>query len=194
MESVLAIFAAIDDPRDHTSLYELPSLQFIALAATLCGARSCVEIADFAEANRADLTEIIDLPADATPSHDTFSRLFRLLDREHLEAALRRFAAAMRVGLGPTEGVVAVDGKRLRRAYERGRAHMPPLMVGVWDAETRLSIAARAGVDGNEVAATLAVLKTVSLKRCTVTGDALHYHPEMARHVRAQGGHYLLKL
>jgi predicted transposase YbfD/YdcC len=196
MESVLAIFAAIDDPRDHTSLYELPSLLFIALAATLCGARSCVEIADFAEANRADLTEIIDLPGDATPSHDTFSRLFRLLDPEHLESALRRFAAAMREGLGlsPSEGVVAVDGKRLRRAYERGRAHMPPLMVGVWDAETRLSIAARAGTDGNEVAATLAVLKTVSLKRCTVTGDALHCHPEMARHVRAQGGHYLFKL
>src|SRR5215217_1117652 len=167
MESVLAIFAAIDDPRDHTAQYELPALLFIARAATLCGARSCVDIADFAAANRADLADIVDLPADATPSHDTFSRLFRLLDPEQLEAALRRFAAALRrgLGLGPAEGTVAVDGKRLRHGYERGRAHMPPLMVGVWDAETRLSLAARAGADGNEVAATLAALQTVSLHR-----------------------------
>ena len=68
MEAVLAIFAEIDDPRDHTAQYELPALLFIALAATLCGARSCVDIADFAAANRADLADIIDLPADATPS------------------------------------------------------------------------------------------------------------------------------
>jgi hypothetical protein len=192
MESVLAIFAAIDDPRDHTAQYELPALLFIALAATLCGARSCVDIADFAAANRADLADIVDLPADATPSHDTFSRLFRLLDPEQLEAALRRFAAALRrgLGLGPAEGTVAVDGKRLRRGYERGRAHMPPLMVGIWDGETRLSLAARAGTDGNEVAATLAALQTVSLQGCIVTGDALHCHPAMARQVRAQGGHF----
>jgi len=196
MDSVLDIFAAIVDPRDHTAQYELPALLFLALAATLCGAKSCVDIADFAEANRAELANIIDLPPAATPSHDTFSRLFRLLDPEQMEAALHRFAVAMRrgLGLGPTEGTVAVDGKRLRRGYERGRASMPPLMVGVWDAETRLSITARAGAGGNEVAATLAALKTVALKGCTVTGDALHCHPEMARQVRAQGGHYLLKL
>jgi len=196
MESVLEIFASVDDPRDHTVQYELSALLLIALAASLCGAKSCVEIADFAEANRAELAGIVNLPAIGTPSHDTFSRLFRLLDPEQMEAALRRFAAAMRQGLGldAPVGTVAVDGKRLRRGYERGRASMPPLMVGIWDAETRLSIAARAGSDGNEVAATLAALKTVTLNGCTVTGDALHCHPEMARTVRAQGGHYLLKL
>ena len=54
-------------------------------------------------------------------------------------------------------------------------------MVGVWDAETRLSLAAHAGTDGNKVAATLAALQTVSLQGCIVTGDALHCHPAMAR-------------
>jgi predicted transposase YbfD/YdcC len=196
MESVLELFASIDDPRDHTAVYELPALLLIALAATLCGARSCVDIADFAEANRAELVEIVDLPADGTPSHDTFSRLFRLLDPEQMQAALRRFGTALRegLGLGAVGGTVAVDGKRLRRGYQRGRASMPPLMVGIWDAETRLSIAACAGADGNEVAATLSALKSVLLKGCIVTADALHCHPEMARHVRAQRGHYLLKL
>ena len=54
--------------------------------------------------------------------------------------------------------------KRLRRGYERGRACMPPLMVSVWDAETRLSLATRHAPGGNEVAATLAALKSLVLK------------------------------
>jgi len=59
---------------------------FIALAATLCGAQACTEIADYAEANLAELSEIVDLPG-RTPSHDSFSRLFRLLDPAQLERA-----------------------------------------------------------------------------------------------------------
>jgi hypothetical protein len=91
-------------------------------------------------------------------------------------------------------GPSAVDGKRLRRGYERGRSHMPPLMVSVWDAETRLSLATRHAPGGNEVAATLAVLKSLVLKGCIVTGDALHCHPAMAAEVRTRGARYALKL
>ena len=75
-----------------------------------------------------------------------------------------------------------------------GRAFMPPLMVSVWDAETRLSLATRHAPGGDEIAATLAALKTVTLKGCTVTADALHCHPAMAEAVRARGGHYALRL
>ncbi len=67
-------------------------------------------------------------------------------------------------------------------------------MVSVWDAETRLSLATRHAPGGNEVAATLAVPKSMVLKGCIVTGDALHCHPAMAAEVRARGAHYALKL
>jgi len=90
--------------------------------------------------------------------------------------------------------VVAVDGKRLRRGYERGRSCMPPLMVSVWDAETRLSLATRRAGGGDEVAATLAVLKSLVLKGCIVTADALHCHPRMAAEVRERGAHYAIRL
>src|SRR5262249_23854619 len=141
------------------------------------------------------LAEIVDLRHGA-PSHDSFSRLFRLLDPEELAKAFARFVAALRegLGLGPAKGVVAIDGKRLRRGYERGRSHMPPLMVSVWDAETRLSLAMQPAAGGDEVAATLAALKSVILKGCTVAADALHCHPRMAAQVRQRGAHYALKL
>ena len=91
--------------------------------------------ADFAAANEGELSQIVDLPHGA-PSHDSFSRLFRLLDPEEMTAAFARFHTALRaeLGLPPAKGVVAVDGKSLRRGYQRGRAFMPPLMISVWDA------------------------------------------------------------
>jgi predicted transposase YbfD/YdcC len=195
MESLICIFREVRDPRDFNARHDLPAMLFVALAATLCGAKSCVDIADFAAANEADLAEIVDLSHGA-PSHDCFSRLFRLLDPEQMVEVFARFATALREGLGldPAKGVVAVDGKRLRRGYERGRACMAPLMVSVWDAETRLSLATRHAPGGDEVAATLAALKSVVLKGCTVTGDALHCHPRMAAAVRERAAHYAFKL
>ena len=141
------------------------------------------------------LALIVDLPHGA-PSHDTFSRLFRLLDPEETAKAFDRFAKAFRqaLGLPPAKGVVPVDAKRIKRGYERGRAFMPPLMVGVWDAETRLSLAARASSDGDEVKATLDALKSLDLKGCVVTADALHCHPKMAETIRERGAHYAIKL
>jgi predicted transposase YbfD/YdcC len=195
METLITIFREVRDPRDFNAQHDLAAMLFVALAATLCGAKSCVDIADFVAANESEMAEIVDL-RHGPPSHDSFSRLFRLLDPEEVAKAFARFVAALRegLGIGPAKGVVAVDGKRLRRGYERGRSHMPPLMVSVWDADTRLSLAAQSAPDGNEVAATLAALKSLVLKGCTVVGDALHCHPRMPAQVRERGAHYALKL
>lgn len=195
MQELLAILYEVRDPRDINTRHPCASLLFIALLATLSGAKSCVDIADFAAAHVEELAGIVELPHGA-PSHDCFSRLFRLLDPEEMAKVLMRFAKALRDGLGlpAAKGVVAIDGKRLRRGYERGKVFMPPLMISVWDAETRLSLAAKASGDGNEVKATLEALKSLDLKGCTVTADALHCHPAMAEAVRAAGAHYALKL
>lgn len=195
METLVAIFREVHDPRDFNARHDLGAMLFIGLAATLCGAKNCVDIADFAEANAEMLVEIVDLPHGA-PSHDSFSRLFRLIDPAELGTVLERFGRALReaLGIGPPKGVVAIDGKSLRRGYERGRACMPPLMLSVWDAETRLSIAALRAERGDEIGATLQVLKSLVLKGCIVTADALHCHPRMAEAVRATGAHYALGL
>ena len=196
---LISILREVRDPRDFNARHDLSAILFLALAATLCGAKSCVQIADFAEDNQEELREIVELP-HGTPSHDCFSRVFRLLDPVEMSRMFARFAAGLREGLGlpAASGVVAMDGKRLRRGYERGKAHMPPMLVSVWDAETRLSLAACAPPQGKqagaEVAATLAVLKTLTLKGCVVTADALHCHPAMATAILEQGGDYALKL
>src|SRR5260370_18643423 len=178
METVLSIFREVHDPRDFNVRHDFGVRLVIGVAALLCGGKVCVDIADFAAAQGDELAEIVDLP-HGPPSHDSFSRLFRLLDPEEMAKAFTCFVRALRKGLGldPAKGVVAVDGKRLRRGYERGRACMPPLMISVWDAETRLSLATQHAPGGNQGAPTLAALKSLVLKGCIVTGDALHCHP-----------------
>ena len=167
MPSLLTILREVRDPRDFNARHDLSAMLFIALSASLCGAKTCVDYADFADANEAELPEIVDLP-HGTPSHDSFSRLFRLLDPSEVSSALQRFAQALRqgLGLGASKGVIAVDGKSLKRGYERGPAYMPPLMVSVCDAETRICLAAQRAPGGNEVAGTLAALKSLMLKGC----------------------------
>jgi predicted transposase YbfD/YdcC len=195
MQSIITILREVRDPRDANARHEVAEILFLTLAATLCGAKSCVDIAEFVEEREEELCEIVDLPHGA-PSHDTFSRLFRLLDPAELARAFTAFMAALRqeLGLGPVRGVVAIDGKSLRRGYEKGRAYLPPLMVSVWDCETRLAIAQVRAEGGNEVKATLVLLGGLILKGCTVTADALHCHPKMAEAVLAAKAHYALGL
>jgi predicted transposase YbfD/YdcC len=195
MSSLIAILREVRDPRDENARHDLAELLFLALAATLCGAKSCVEIAEFGDGREEELREILEL-AHGVPSHDTFSRVFRLLDPAELSRALTGFTAALRqhLGLPPPQGVVAIDGKALRRGYEKGKAHLPPLMVSVWDSQTRLSIAAARAPGGSEVGATLELLKALTLKGCTVTADALHCHPAMAEAVLAAKAQYALGL
>jgi predicted transposase YbfD/YdcC len=195
MSSLITILREVHDPRDMNARHVLAELLFVALAATLCGAKSCVEIADFAEGREEDLKEIVALK-HGVPSHDTFSRVFRLLDPAELAFAFSAFMSALRqeLGLPPPKGVVAIDAKALRRGYDKGQAHMPPLMVSVWDAETRLTIASARAPGGSEVTATLDLLKALTLKGCTVTADALHCHPAMAEAVRSAKAQYALGL
>jgi predicted transposase YbfD/YdcC len=195
MNGLIAILRDVRDPRDVNARHDCTSMLFVALLATLCGSKTCVEFSDFCAGHLDDLADVVEFP-HGPPSHDSFSRLFRLLDPEELSRAFAAFSKALRegLGLGPVKGVVAIDGKRLRRGYERGKAHFPPLMISVWDTETRLSLAARAGEGGNEVAATLEALKSLDLKGCVVTADALHCHPAMAAGVLAQKGSYAIKL
>lgn len=190
MEKFESIFRDIPDPRADNARHELVDILAIALAAVLCGADGCADMAEFGEAKEGVLRQFLRLK-HGIPSHDTFSRVFRLLDPQAFEPVFRRFMAEFAEGL---QGVVAVDGKALRGAFERGRKTTPLQLVNVWAAETRLAIAQRLAPGRNEVAAALEVLQLLSLEGCIVTADALHCHADFADHVLDRGGQYALTL
>jgi predicted transposase YbfD/YdcC len=183
-------FAELPDPRAANARHDLVEVLFIALAATLCGAESCSDMEDFGRSKEALFRQVLRLE-HGVPSHDTFSRVFRLLDPIAFEAAFRTFMGGFAEGL---QGVVAIDGKAVRGAFERGRKATPLHLVNVWAAEARLALAQRRAPARNEVAAALEVLQLLSLDGCVVTADALHCHAEMAAGIIARGGAYALAL
>jgi predicted transposase YbfD/YdcC len=180
----------LPDPRAGNARHDLTEILVIALAAVLCGAEGCADMADFGEAKEGLLRQFLRLE-HGIPSHDTFSRVFRILDPAAFEAAFREFMAAFAEQI---KGVVSIDGKALRGAFERGRKSTPLHLVNVWAADARLAIAQHVAPNRNEVAGTLAVLKLLSLKGCVVTADALHCHAKMAQGILEREAEYVLAL
>jgi predicted transposase YbfD/YdcC len=91
-------------------------------------------------------------------------------------------------------GVVAIDGKALRGAYERGKRSTPLQMVNVFAAEARLALAARKAPGRNEAEGALEVLRLLSLEGCIVTADALYCNRPFAAAVLERGANYALAL
>src|SRR6201993_3354228 len=192
MQKFRKAFGRLPDPRAENARHDLLEVLFIALAATLCGAESCSDMADFGESKEGLLRLFLGLE-HGIPSHDTFSRVFRLLQPDAFERAFRRFMAAFAKANGlKLTGVVAVDGKALRGAYERGGRATPLQLVNVFAVDARMALAQQKAAGRNETAGALEVLDLLSLEGCIVTADALHCHRAFAAAVRERGGDYVL--
>ena len=203
---ILDVLDDIADPRGCNSVHDLTDVLFVALAAMLCGSTHCTQMAWFAETRLEMLRQFVPLRGGA-PSHDTFSRVFRILDPDAFNRAFSRLMSAFgaqarqdlaRQDVARQEGgrQVAIDGKSLRGAYEKGRAYMPALVVTAFDCESFLSLSQEVAVagQGGEAEAAIRAVEILSLKGALVSGDALHCHRRMTQAVRSRRGHYLLAI
>jgi len=193
---ILDVLDDIPDPRGYNAVHDLTDVLFVALAAMLCGATHCTEMAAFAEGRLELLRQFVPL-RNGAPSHDTFSRVFRALDPDAFNRAFSRLMSAFGAQARQDAGrQVAIDGKSLRQAYEKGRAYMPALVVTAFDCETFLSLSQTVAVagEGGEAEAAIRAVEILSLKGALVSADALHCHRRMAQAVRSRDGHYLLAI
>ena len=194
MHKIRKMFSALPDPRAPNALHDLLDVIVIALATVLCGGQGATDMEVFASSKEKLLREFLRLP-HGIPSHDTFSRILNALDPEAFERAFRSFMAAFAEANGiKLTGVVAVDGKAVRGAYERGRSATPLHMVNVFATEARMALAACKAPGRNETQGALDVLQMLSLEGCIVTADALHCNRPFAKKVLERGAHYVLVL
>jgi predicted transposase YbfD/YdcC len=194
MERFRKAFRSVPDPRAANARHDLLEIVFVALAAVLCGAASCSDMEEFGHSKEGLLRQVLRLES-GIPSHDTFSRVFRLLDPQAFEAAFRCFMAAFaKVNGLNLRGVVALDGKAVRGAYQRGSRATPLQLVNVFAVEARMALAQRKAPGRNETAGALEVLDLLCLEGCVVTADALHCHRAFAAAVLKRGGDYVLAI
>src|SRR5262249_46008042 len=151
-------FRSLPDPRAENARHDLLEVLLIALAAVLCGAPSGSDMEEVGPCKEGLLRLALRL-VHRVPNDHTVSRAFRLLNPRAFEAAFRRFMAAFAKANGiKLTGVVAIDGKALCGAYERGRQATPLQLVNVFAVEARMALAQRKAPDRNETAGALEVL------------------------------------
>jgi predicted transposase YbfD/YdcC len=192
MQLFLTAFKSVPDPRAGNTRHALAEVLIIAFLAVLCGAQHCSEMAAFGRAKIMFLKRFLKLK-HGIPSHDTFSTVLRMLDPKALDAAFGQLTSTL-VSTLAKGGVIAIDGKSLKGAYDKGKAFAPQMMVSAFATGLKLTLATVAAREGNEVEAALEVLGLIDLKGCIVTGDALHCNRKAAATIIAKGGDYCFTL
>ena len=133
-ESLMFHLSAIEDPRiDRTKEHLLIDILMISVCAMLCGAESFVEFEQFGNAKRDFLGGFLQLP-NGIPSHDTFRRVFSLLDPKQFRERFIQWTESLRRAI--SKEIVAIDGKTLRRSHDRANGKAAIHMVSAWARET----------------------------------------------------------
>src|SRR5258708_33219914 len=187
-----SLVAQMEDPRmERTKRHRLRDSIVLAICGVLCGAEGWVEIEEFGKAKEAFFTELLGLP-NGIPSHDTFGRVFALLDPKQFEASFVQWVQ----GISKTvKGVIAIDGKTLRHSHDQGAGKKALHLVSAWAVENRLVLAQLATEEkSNEITAIPLLLKQLALKGCIVTIDAMGTQTKIAEQIIEQEGEYALAL
>jgi predicted transposase YbfD/YdcC len=187
-----SIFAQVEDPRmERTRLHRLRDSIILAICGVLCGADGWVEIEEFGKAKEAFFMELLKLP-NGIPSHDTFGRVFALLDPKQFEASFVQWVQ----GISQTvKGVIAIDGKTLRRSHDHESEKKALHVVSAWAVENRLVLAQLATEEkSNEITAIPLLLRQLALAGCIVTIDAMGTQIKIAAQIIEQEGDYALAL
>jgi len=183
-------FGQIEDPRlDRQKRHSLLDIIAIAICAAIAGADSWTEIADFGHAKQDWLRTFLKIP-NGIPAHDTFGRVFSLLDPQQFQQAFQSWVAAIQ---GRVRGVVAIDGKTIRRSHDQANGKQAIHVVSAWARESSLALG-QVTVDekSNEITAIPDLVRMLNLKGCLVTIDAMGCQREIAKTIIDAGADYLL--
>lgn len=188
--SLSEVFVAVDDPRQAGKVeHDLVELLVVAVSAVLSGADTFVEIVESAQEKQSWLRQHLKL-AHGIASHDTFARVFGLIDPGQFESVFRCWIDSVLPVLGPQ--VVAIDGKTSRRSGSQADRELLHL-VSAFAANANLVLGQRAtAAKSNEKTAIPELLAVLSLEGCIVTIDAMGTQANIAQAIRDRGAHYVL--
>lgn len=191
--SVVTAFSGIDDPRSASGKrHDLMDIIAIAICAVICGAEGWADVELFGKSKQDWLTRFLKLP-NGIPSHDTFGRVFSLIDSSQFQ---RCFLDWVKGISELTKGeVIAIDGKTLRRSYDKHSGKAAVHMVSAWAHRNSLALG-QVKVDGrsNEITAIPKLLNMLEVSGCIVTIDAMGCQKEIAKTIAKGGADYVLSV
>jgi len=189
--AIRARFSKLTDPRiERTKRHLLLDMVVISLCAAICGANSWADVERFGKAKLDWLSRFLDLP-NGIASHDTFGRVFARLDTNEFLTCLHNWLRSLKLALKDQQ--VAIDGKTLRRSFDKAAGKSALQLVSAWATDLRISLG-QVAVDpnSNEITAVPQLLELLELTGAVVTLDAMHCQKETAAAIRTKGAHYVL--
>jgi predicted transposase YbfD/YdcC len=191
-----AVFADLPEPRQHRRpKHLLTDIVVLALLAVCSGADSWRDIRTYAWRKRRWLKSFLELPA-GIPSRDTFRRVFSRLDCLAFQQCFVKWLAALHADApSAAEAHVAIDGKTLRRSFDKAAEATPLHLVEAWCTETSLVLGQVATeTKSNEITAIPRLLELLDLQHTVFTIDAAGCQKGIAAQIVAGGGDYILAL
>lgn len=193
-ETFLRHFEAVEDPRmdTHNRRHNFHDILVITILGAICGADTWTEICDFADAKIEWLKTFLELP-NGIPSHDTFGRVFSLINPKEFEECFCEWIASLTINV--SKEIIAIDGKTLRGSHNRKKGVKPLHLVSAWAVNNRIMLGqVKTEEKSNEIEAIPRLLKIIDIKESIVTIDAMGCQKKIAKQIVAQGGHYVLAL
>lgn len=192
-ETLFDRVSEIKDPRiERTKLHSLRDILVIAVCGTICGANNWEEIADFGESKREWLATFLELE-NGIPSHDTFRRVFILLDNVELKTLFVDWISSV-VELSKGT-LISIDGKNLCGSKEPVKGKKALNVVSAWASEQSMVLGqVRCEEKSNEITAIPELLKILNLANCIVTIDAMGCQTEIVKQIVGQGADYVISL
>ena len=190
--SLIGCMKEIPDPRaPYNQKHKFLDIIMIAVIAILCGMDTWNEIEDWARSKEEWLRTFLELPG-GIPSHDTINRIFQMLEPDKFHDAFFRWTGSV---AGKIEGVVAIDGKTIRRSKDEAKGNRPSHVVSAWACEASL-VLGQMKVDEktNEIKAIPELLEVLCLKGCVVTIDAMGTQKEIAEKIIDKEADYILQV
>jgi len=191
--TIVEHFANLKDPRvDRTKRHLLSDILTITLCAVICGADSWTDVEDFGICKEQWFKTFLKLP-HGIPSHDTFGRVFAALDPEIFSTCFTQWISAVcEVSPG---SLVAIDGKTLRRSFDRGSQQAAIHMVSAWVENYQLVWGqVKTEEKSNEITAIPKLLEMLALEGCIVTIDAMGCQKKIAEAIIEKKADYVLSL
>lgn len=182
-------FSDMEDPRDDNKRHLLLDIIVIAICGAICGADTWTDVELFGQSKEQWFRKFLELP-HGIPSHDTFGRVFALLDPEQFQARFRDWIAAVEERTGGE--IVALDGKQLRRSHDKAEGKKAIYMVSAWASENSLVLGQQKVDDrSNEITAVPQLLEMLEVSGCIVTTDAMNCQVETAKKVIENDADYV---
>jgi predicted transposase YbfD/YdcC len=183
-------FADLTDPRRRPVVYPLINIVTIALCAVIAGADDFVSIAAWGCQKRHWLSKILDL-SSGIPSHDRFNAVFAALNPAEFEKCLLSWITSLHeITAGQ---VVAIDGKTLRRSFDKASSKSAIHMVSAWATANHMSLGqVMVDAKSNEITAIPKLLELLEITGSIVTIDAMGCQTAIAKAIIAREADYVL--